>query len=167
MFGDLDYDPSCAYQAGTCAAVLCSCTVQLSMGWLYCGQQAAWAQRIRFAGQQYWPWEQNCGESAQSDDVQKRAVFSNSHLVCPQATPLEEQLEALSRAVDAGKVRHVGVSNETPWGLMKALAAGGDEQARRMRSCCPTPVCSCCNTERRPAPWVHSQPAGAVIAATV
>jgi aryl-alcohol dehydrogenase-like predicted oxidoreductase len=41
-----------------------------------------------------------------------------------QATPLEEQLEALSRAVEAGKVAHVGVSNETPWGLMKALAAG-------------------------------------------
>lgn len=41
-----------------------------------------------------------------------------------QATPLEEQLEALSRAVEAGKVLHVGLSNETPWGLMKALAAG-------------------------------------------
>lgn len=41
-----------------------------------------------------------------------------------QATPLEEQLEALSRAVVAGKVLHVGLSNETPWGLMKALAAG-------------------------------------------
>jgi aryl-alcohol dehydrogenase-like predicted oxidoreductase len=41
-----------------------------------------------------------------------------------QATPLEEQLEALSRAVESGKVRHIGLSNETPWGLMKALAAG-------------------------------------------
>eukprot|EP00897_Mesotaenium_endlicherianum_P004719 jgi/Mesen1/4275/ME000022S03564 len=35
------------------------------------------------------------------------------------AVPLEEQLEALSRAVSAGKVRHVGVSNETPWGVMR------------------------------------------------
>lgn len=43
---------------------------------------------------------------------------------CLQATPLEEQLGALSRAVEAGKVRYVGVSNETPWGLMKALSAG-------------------------------------------
>lgn len=43
-----------------------------------------------------------------------------------QATPLEEQLEALSRAVVAGKVLHVGLSNETPWGLMKALAAGNE-----------------------------------------
>jgi aryl-alcohol dehydrogenase-like predicted oxidoreductase len=41
-----------------------------------------------------------------------------------QATPVEEQMEALSRAVEAGKVVHVGLSNETPWGLLKALAAG-------------------------------------------
>ena len=33
------------------------------------------------------------------------------------SVPLEEQLEALSRAVEAGKVRHIGVSNETAWGL--------------------------------------------------
>lgn len=40
-----------------------------------------------------------------------------------QATPLEEQLEELSRAVAAGKVRHVGLSNETAWGVMTALQA--------------------------------------------
>ncbi|XP_020541371.1 protein tas isoform X2 [Jatropha curcas] len=34
---------------------------------------------------------------------------------------IEEQLDALSRAVDAGKVRYVGVSNETPYGIMKFL----------------------------------------------
>ncbi|GLI69759.1 hypothetical protein VaNZ11_014439 [Volvox africanus] len=39
------------------------------------------------------------------------------------AVPLEEQLEAMGRAVRAGKVRYVGLSNETPWGLCKALAA--------------------------------------------
>eukprot|EP00891_Asterochloris_glomerata_P007447 jgi/Astpho2/7447/fgenesh1_pm.00114_%23_28_t len=33
------------------------------------------------------------------------------------AVPLEEQLTALTAAVQAGKVRHVGVSNETAWGL--------------------------------------------------
>ena len=32
-------------------------------------------------------------------------------------TPIEETLEVLSDLVRAGKVRHVGVSNETPWGL--------------------------------------------------
>lgn len=35
------------------------------------------------------------------------------------ACPLEDQLEALTAAVRAGKVRHVGLSNETPWGLMR------------------------------------------------
>ncbi len=36
-------------------------------------------------------------------------------------TPIEETLEALGEAVRAGKVRHVGVSNETPWGVMRYL----------------------------------------------
>lgn len=39
--------------------------------------------------------------------------------------PIDEQLNALSKAVAAGKVRHVGLSNETPWGMMRALTAGG------------------------------------------
>mmetsp|Transcript_42154 Transcript_42154/g.109299 ORF Transcript_42154/g.109299 Transcript_42154/m.109299 type:complete len:265 (+) Transcript_42154:757-1551(+) len=37
--------------------------------------------------------------------------------------PFEEQLEAVGQAVAAGKVRHFGLSNETPWGLMKFLHA--------------------------------------------
>jgi aryl-alcohol dehydrogenase-like predicted oxidoreductase len=32
-------------------------------------------------------------------------------------TGIEEQLRGLQRLVQAGKVRHVGVSNETPWGV--------------------------------------------------
>jgi aryl-alcohol dehydrogenase-like predicted oxidoreductase len=39
----------------------------------------------------------------------------------PQAeravTPIDEQLRGLQRLVRSGKVRHVGVSNETPWGV--------------------------------------------------
>lgn len=31
----------------------------------------------------------------------------------------EEQLDALERAVDAGKIRYIGLSNETPYGIMK------------------------------------------------
>lgn len=31
--------------------------------------------------------------------------------------PVEEQLAALSELVKSGKVRHIGVSNETPWGI--------------------------------------------------
>ncbi|XP_073134800.1 uncharacterized protein [Henckelia pumila] len=34
---------------------------------------------------------------------------------------IEEQLTALQKAVDAGKIRYVGLSNETPYGLMKFL----------------------------------------------
>lgn len=40
-------------------------------------------------------------------------------------SPLEDQLAEVGRAVQQGKVRHVGLSNETPWGVMKALQAGG------------------------------------------
>ncbi|MFO1245084.1 MAG: aldo/keto reductase [Ramlibacter sp.] len=32
-------------------------------------------------------------------------------------TPIHEQLEALGRLVQAGKVRHIGLSNETPYGV--------------------------------------------------
>lgn len=36
-------------------------------------------------------------------------------------TPIREQLEALSELVAEGKVRHIGLSNEHPWGLMQFL----------------------------------------------
>ena len=35
------------------------------------------------------------------------------------ATPIRAQLEALAELVAEGKVRHVGVSNEHPWGIMQ------------------------------------------------
>ena len=37
------------------------------------------------------------------------------------ATPLEETLAALKELVDAGKTRAIGLSNDTPWGVMRAL----------------------------------------------
>lgn len=37
------------------------------------------------------------------------------------ATSLEETLSALKELVDAGKVRAIGLSNETPWGVMHSL----------------------------------------------
>lgn len=42
--------------------------------------------------------------------------------------PIFETLAALDRLVRAGKVRHVGISNETPWGAMTylRLAASGE-----------------------------------------
>lgn len=36
-------------------------------------------------------------------------------------TPLEETLEVLNEQVQAGKIRHIGLSNETPWGTMRFL----------------------------------------------
>ncbi|WP_075881637.1 NADP(H)-dependent aldo-keto reductase [Vreelandella massiliensis] len=37
------------------------------------------------------------------------------------ATPLEETLFALKELVEAGKIRAIGLSNDTPWGVMKSL----------------------------------------------
>ena len=42
----------------------------------------------------------------------------------PQAdnyTPIEETLEVLATQVKAGKIRYIGLSNETPWGVMQFL----------------------------------------------
>lgn len=36
-------------------------------------------------------------------------------------TPLEQTLEALSKEVQKGRIRHIGLSNETPWGTLKFL----------------------------------------------
>ncbi|QDF68017.1 NADP(H)-dependent aldo-keto reductase [Shewanella sp. SNU WT4] len=36
-------------------------------------------------------------------------------------TPILETLEALAEMIRLGKIRYIGVSNETPWGLMKFL----------------------------------------------
>ena len=38
-----------------------------------------------------------------------------------QPIPIEETLQVLSDLVQAGKIRHIGLSNETPWGVMKFL----------------------------------------------
>lgn len=39
----------------------------------------------------------------------------------PEDVPIEETLEALGELVKAGKIRYVGLSNETPWGLNEFL----------------------------------------------
>ena len=36
-------------------------------------------------------------------------------------TPIAETLRALKKQVEAGKIRYVGLSNETPWGIMQFL----------------------------------------------
>ncbi|KAJ4773046.1 NAD(P)-linked oxidoreductase superfamily protein [Rhynchospora pubera] len=37
------------------------------------------------------------------------------------SVPMEEQLDALQKAIENGKIRYIGLSNETPYGLMKFL----------------------------------------------
>jgi aryl-alcohol dehydrogenase-like predicted oxidoreductase len=39
------------------------------------------------------------------------------------SAPIEQQLEALAAAVAAGKIRAFGLSNETPYGVMRFAAA--------------------------------------------
>lgn len=40
-----------------------------------------------------------------------------------ESAPIEEQLGTFAELVKAGKIRHFGVSNETPWGLMRWTTA--------------------------------------------
>lgn len=48
--------------------------------------------------------------------------YGNQHHEQQQKlTALEETLAALSKEVEKGRIRHIGLSNETPWGTMKFL----------------------------------------------
>ncbi|MBL8807245.1 MAG: NADP(H)-dependent aldo-keto reductase [Rhodospirillales bacterium] len=49
-------------------------------------------------------------------------------------TPFEETLGALAELVKEGKIRHFGVSNETPWGLMRQLALADAGKGPRPQS---------------------------------
>jgi len=48
-----------------------------------------------------------------------------------EETPIDETLAALDAVVKAGKVRHVGLSNENPWGVMRFVT--GAEQGKGPR----------------------------------
>ncbi len=50
------------------------------------------------------------------------------------ATPVEETLAALARLVEQGKVRYLGVSNETPWGVMEYLRLAQERDWPRLVS---------------------------------
>ncbi|HEY9078529.1 NADP(H)-dependent aldo-keto reductase [Magnetovibrio sp.] len=50
------------------------------------------------------------------------------------STPIEETLDALAEIVKAGKVRAIGLSNETPWGVMKYLALAEQKGLPRIAS---------------------------------
>ncbi len=48
--------------------------------------------------------------------------------------PIEEVLENLQSLVNDGKIRYVGISNETPWGTMKFLEIAKEKNLPRMMS---------------------------------
>lgn len=50
------------------------------------------------------------------------------------STPLEETLGVLAEVVKAGKVRAIGLSNDTPWGVMKHLALAEQKGLPRVAS---------------------------------
>jgi len=49
-------------------------------------------------------------------------------------TPFAERLETLGKLQREGKIRHIGVSNETPWGLMNYLKLADKEGLPRIQS---------------------------------
>ena len=51
-----------------------------------------------------------------------------------QWTPIEEVLENLNVLIKEGKIRHIGLSNETPWGVMKFLQTSREKNLPRMMS---------------------------------
>jgi len=51
-----------------------------------------------------------------------------------QSHPIEETLEVMGEIVKAGKIRHLGVSNETPWGVMSFLHHAETGKGPRIQS---------------------------------
>ncbi|VUD68157.1 General stress protein 69 [Thalassocella blandensis] len=47
---------------------------------------------------------------------------------------IEETLQALNELVQAGKVRYIGISNETPWGMMEYLRLAREQNLERIVS---------------------------------
>ena len=58
----------------------------------------------------------------------------NPPLRAADETPIEESLEAFERLHKAGKILHLGLSNESTWGLMKWLAASDAGKGPRVAS---------------------------------
>jgi aryl-alcohol dehydrogenase-like predicted oxidoreductase len=52
----------------------------------------------------------------------------------PALVPIEETLAALDAIVRSGKVRAIGVANESPWGVMRYLAASAESGLPRIAS---------------------------------
>jgi aryl-alcohol dehydrogenase-like predicted oxidoreductase len=57
-----------------------------------------------------------------------------THVAHEDTTPIEETLDALQALVKSGKVRHVGLSNETPWGVSRFLFNADTREVPRVAS---------------------------------
>ena len=68
----------------------------------------------------------------------KEVVFGQidyrHHLPNTEWTPIEEVLENLDILVKSGKIRYVGLCNETPWGMMNYLKIASEKKLPRMMS---------------------------------
>ncbi|QQG37614.1 MAG: NADP(H)-dependent aldo-keto reductase [Candidatus Kaiserbacteria bacterium] len=51
-----------------------------------------------------------------------------------EGVPIEETLEALAEVVQSGKARYIGVSNETPWGVMEYVRLAKEKSLPRIVS---------------------------------
>lgn len=56
------------------------------------------------------------------------------HTPDPAVIPIEETLEAMDELVQEGKVRYIGLSNETPWGMMEYLRVAREKNYARIAS---------------------------------
>jgi len=56
------------------------------------------------------------------------------HMPADSFPPLQESLQALQELVQQGKVRHIGMSNETPWGAMRYLHLAQTQNLPKMQS---------------------------------
>ena len=57
-----------------------------------------------------------------------------THRADPDATPIDETLKGLDALVRSGKIRAIGLSNETPWGVAAFLHAADREGLPRVAS---------------------------------
>ena len=55
--------------------------------------------------------------------VNSFGTLNYSHIPDEDTVPIEETLSILADFIKAGKIRHIGISNETPWGMAQFLRA--------------------------------------------
>ncbi|OGK34751.1 aldo/keto reductase, partial [Candidatus Roizmanbacteria bacterium RIFCSPHIGHO2_12_FULL_38_13] len=59
---------------------------------------------------------------------------SYKHVENDKPIPIEETLEALKELIDEGKIRYIGLSNETAWGVMEFFRLSSEKNLPRIQS---------------------------------